>query len=108
MKRLLPFLVLFAVAGCDPKSAGPATAPSTAPGGSQASGIRPMTPGSAGIPNAPVAGTESVEGAGMGGLGQSAMGKARSVAGAASAAGTQTGASGAGASGTGSSDAAGE
>lgn len=88
MKYFLPALLLVLAIGCkapsqDTETASPSKPTATtapAPAASGQEGVRPMVPGS-GVPTGPVAGSESVEGAGMGGLGQSAMNRARSVAG---------------------------
>jgi len=84
MKRLLAGMCLTTLGGCAPKALPPAkpvpspnavAAPAPAGGG----GIAPMaTPAAGGL--TPVANSDSVEGAGMGGVGQVAKDQARRAA----------------------------
>lgn len=102
MRSLLALTVLALLAGCAPKSedASPSSAPAnnaattsptaqTTPGGG---GVAPMTSGAAGGMT-PMAGTDSVEGSGMGGLGSAAKDMARGAAAKASASPSMTGGS---------------
>jgi hypothetical protein len=94
MKRLLVLPVALLIAGCNKAAstaenptppAAPITSPSAqAGGGSSAGSVAPIgSPMAGGI--TPMAGTDSVEGSGMGGIGQSAKNAARKAAGAESA-----------------------
>lgn len=106
MKRLLPLALAMFAFGCHHDDAGADSATTTAPKSTPpkstpptkstaAGGVAPIGSGAAGGLT-PMTGSENVEGAGMGGLGNAAKDRARSVAGAAggSSVGNGTGSDG--------------
>lgn len=93
MRRFLSFVLLAALAGCHQaptQVTKPTAAVQPPPPSSGGGGVAPIASGAAtGL--TPMAGSESVEGAGMGGIGQSAKDAARRAAGQSSAPADTTG-----------------
>lgn len=79
MRTLVALLALVVLVGCTPKTTEEEPVVATDPPQPQSGGVAPMAGGAAGGMS-PVSGGESVDGAGMGGIGNAAKDQARRAA----------------------------